>query len=107
MNQSERSLSVSDATVAHAERSVPVALDLAAYGQALYRQAPATVRPVNQTFFERLFVSADGTVRRSELAQPFAQMLAPRPGRARQPDPGHEEPRPPLGGARVLKKCFW
>lgn len=57
--------------------TVDLAVDLAGNCHRLYQEAPTSVRRLlNQAFFSALYVELDGSVECSELATPFAAMLA-------------------------------
>lgn len=52
------------------------ALGIAEHCQELYEAAtPAIRRQINQGFFKALYIGPDGDVERSELTEPFAQLL--------------------------------
>ncbi|HEV8556833.1 MAG TPA: recombinase family protein, partial [Actinophytocola sp.] len=69
-------ITAAKASSSHVEATLTAALTAAGNCQAAYLTAPDHVRrQINQGFFEKLFISEDGSVERYELTEPFAALL--------------------------------
>jgi site-specific DNA recombinase len=78
ITRAEETLSLTALSLDKTEAAVTMAVDLAANCHALYLAASDTTRRLlNQAFFAKLFVEADGAVRRSERTRPLGGFLRP------------------------------
>jgi site-specific DNA recombinase len=77
VGSAERELAISSASVVELENQLGRALAIAGHCSEAYQQAPPAIRrQLNQGFFQKLYVSDDGSVKEADLNQPFAALLA-------------------------------
>ena len=76
VGSAERELAVSSASLVELENQLGRALTIAGHCAEAYQQAPPAIRrQLNQGFFQKLYISEDGSVQEGDLNQPFAALL--------------------------------